>query len=109
MSNEESKKIDRKKAEFKTVDSGPLVKFQHSQNYTDAKMGEILGVSGGSISNYRNSGKCPPALILAIEGLRRRQRQDDAHDSVYVLRVPADKKATIKPVLEAFGLTIKEI
>lgn len=60
---------------FSTVSTTDLVAFLDDTDTSHTKMSEILGVGQSTVSGWIRKGEMPQHVLLCLEGLKRRRKQ----------------------------------
>lgn len=101
----------RKTKEYKRAGSNEhLVRYQKETAQSDAQIAELFGTSISGYCRWTQPGAKPPFwTLLAVEGLRRRQRMKDSEDHVFVVKAHGESATLVQAILRALGVDCKEI
>lgn len=81
-----------KKKPREMVSADRLKALRTDLSFTLHKMGEQLGVSGSTISEYESNGKMPKLVGLAVEALERRRGKSYGHKLMLVKLDPTEQE-----------------
>ncbi len=95
-----------KKKEFKRIDAQPLVALMKTLGFSQAEMGDLIGVSGSTISGWLSSGEMPAYMEHVVAQLSAPKATTT---EAVLVSGQGDKMTTLRTVAEGFGLTVSTI
>ena len=99
----EKKHTKRTHARVHNIDH--IVNFMDAHSLSQTEMADTLGISGTTICTWLKQKNCPKWTQLAIEGLRRRHKNES--ENTVILCMPDNRKQilALNSFLEATGIT----
>ena len=90
------------------IPSAPLADYIKEHNLSAAQMDTILGFKNAT-HQWLRIGEMPPIVLLALEGLKRRHKQNSERETIMLLRVPKAKRDALAAFLQAFAIENVEL
>lgn len=86
------------------VPSKPLRKFMDEEGCDPKTVALALHVDPGTVRNWLRENEMPGIALVALEGIKRRKRQEAAQTATFLVVVPPDKLEAFGHVISAVGL-----
>ena len=98
-----------KKRVEKTANSMKLAEYVRKHNYDHGKMGNILGVAGGSVGPWLRKGYCPEWCDKMIGLLMDKEMAKNSGQAVYIVNVPANKRDLFQTFCQGLGAVARDL